>query len=265
MTIIESAMRCGKLRFRAAGLESAIDHVIESVLRKGAEGSHIHFANAYSVSLAERSAELESAFSEGTIFPDGRPVVWALRAFNPEKADDIQQVRGPSFFEGLMNRGVNLGLRHYFLGSTDETLSKLQAQLKQRIPGVSIAGVSSPPFRELTDGEWAKELQKIESQNADIVWVGLGTPKQDLVARRLSGMSSLTFICVGAAFDFSAGNLRHAPRWIQGAGLEWFYRLIQEPRRLWRRYLIGNTVFLVAVSRQSIEGITSRLKRRVSN
>lgn len=262
---IRSALRCGKLTFRAADLESAIDHVIECVRRRGAEGNHIHFANAYSVALAEGNPELEAAFSDGTSFPDGRPVVWALQVFHPQWAGSIQQVRGPSFFEGLMDRGVSLGLRHYFLGSTDETLSKLQRQLKQRIPGLNVVGVSSPPFRELTDEEWAKQLKEIEAQGADVVWVGLGTPKQDLVAHRLSKMSSLTFVCVGAAFDFSAGNLRHAPAWMQTAGLEWFYRLVQEPRRLWRRYLVGNTVFLGVVCRQVIERIASQLKRRVSN
>lgn len=253
-------MRIGKLDFHAVGLESAIDHVIESVRRKGTEGKHTHFANAYSVALAEANTELEAAFSDGTCFPDGRPVVWALRAFHPKSADRVQQVRGPSFFEGLMKRGVSLGLRHYFLGSTDETLLKLQTELKQRIPGLTVVGVSSPPFRDLTDEEWANELRKIETKHADIVWVGLGTPKQDLVAHRLSRMSSLTFICVGAAFDFSAGNLRHAPGWMQTAGLEWFFRLLQEPRRLWKRYLIGNTIFISVICRQLFELIASRLK-----
>ncbi|MBT2248087.1 WecB/TagA/CpsF family glycosyltransferase [Arthrobacter sp. BHU FT2] len=249
---------CGRISFEPATPKDAIRKVLDLALDPTKEGTHIHFANAYSVVLAQEDSALASAFSSGMCFPDGKPVVWAMRALHNPSPLTVQQVRGPSFFEDFMRQGVNRGVRHYLLGSTPETLAKLSESLPARIPGVKIVGVSSPPFRVVTDEEWHDELRRIRECGADVVWIGLGTPKQDLIAEKLCGLMPSTYICVGAAFDFSAGNLRHAPKWMQKAGLEWLFRFIQEPKRLWRRYMIGNIVFMVTVGGQ---WLSSRRRR----
>ena len=123
-----------------------------------------------------------------------------------------------------------------------------------RLPGLEIAGASSPPFKDLTPADYDFELEKIRECDPHIVWVGLGTPKQDKAAAYMALRYSAIFASVGAAFDFNAGNLRDVPDWIQEAGFAWLFRFIQEPRRLWRRYTYGNVKFLVIVFRQLTGG-----------
>lgn len=254
MTTTRGTLCCGNIDFELASPVNAISSVIDIALSPDKPGTHIHFANAYSVVLAQEDASLAGAFSSGICFPDGKPVVWAMKMLYRSRSHNVHQVRGPSFFEESMRTGVSLGVRHYLLGSTPETLAKLTRNLPRRIPGVEIAGTSSPPFRHVTDDEWQEELARIRDSKADIIWIGLGTPKQDLIAEKLNGMMPATYVCVGAAFDFSAGNLRHAPAWMQQAGLEWLFRFIQEPRRLWRRYVFGNVRFILTVLAQLRSG-----------
>lgn len=128
-------------------------------------------------------------------------------------------------------------------------LVKLQQNLEARFPGVEIVGTYSPPFRSLSEAELDAQDELILRSGADIVWVGLGTPKQDHEVRRLADSLHVTACAVGAAFDFTAGTKREAPKWMTRVGLEWTFRLISEPRRLWKRYLIGNFVFLAAIIR----------------
>ena len=257
MASITTTAHCGAIAFELASPQNAVDTVLASIVNPPSDGMHVHFANAYSVALAEQDADLAKTFAAGTCFPDGKPVIWAIRGLHRSLAQYAHQVRGPSFFEELMRQGLSKGVRHYFLGSTPETLEKLSTQLAHRIPGLQIAGSSSPPFRPVSDDEWREELKRVEACGADVVWIGLGTPKQDLIAAKLNGFMPSTYICVGAAFDFSAGNLRHAPAWMQQAGLEWMYRFAQEPRRLWRRYLVGNSAFVAAVARQLLSRFSS--------
>jgi N-acetylglucosaminyldiphosphoundecaprenol N-acetyl-beta-D-mannosaminyltransferase len=153
-------------------------------------------------------------------------------------------------FETTLEKGVQQYVRHYFLGSTPETLEKLQAAARRRFPGIDIAGASSPPFKVLTGEDLSYELSKIEACRPHIVWVGLGTPKKDVVAADLAPKYPGVFVCVGAAFDFTVGNLREAPDWMQHRGLAWLYRFAQEPRRLWRRYTYGNAKFVWIVLKQ---------------
>lgn len=262
-----ATLNCGRVDFEVASPASAVAKVMDIALTPADRGTHIHFANAYSIVLAQKDDGLADTFSSGMCFPDGKPVVWAMKALHRTSSEGLHQVRGPSFFEDFMRAGVTKGVRHYLMGSTPETLSKLTASLSERIPGLQIAGTSSPPFREITDEEWDDELRRIEACRADVVWVGLGTPKQDLIAAKLSGFMPSTYICVGAAFDFSAGNLKHAPRWMQKVGLEWLFRFIQEPRRLWRRYIVGNSRFVILVILQyfseRIRNLESKLNSRL--
>jgi N-acetylglucosaminyldiphosphoundecaprenol N-acetyl-beta-D-mannosaminyltransferase len=134
-------------------------------------------------------------------------------------------------------------------GSTPEVVASLAERLNDLVPGVQVVGVESPPFRPLTEAEAAELVVRIREVRADIVWVGLGTPRQDLFVDRFRNRLSSTLVAVGAAFDFLAGTKRRAPTWMQDRGLEWAFRLGTEPGRLWRRYLMGNAEFLLGVAR----------------
>jgi N-acetylglucosaminyldiphosphoundecaprenol N-acetyl-beta-D-mannosaminyltransferase len=140
-------------------------------------------------------------------------------------------------------------LRHYLYGSTPEVIAQLETNLRERFPGAELVGVESGPFRPLTEAEEHDLARRMTDARADVVWVGLGTPRQDLFVDRFRDLVPATFIAIGAAFDFHAGTKRQAPRVLQRFGLEWLFRLITEPRRLWKRYLIGNGRFVWAVLR----------------
>ena len=135
-------------------------------------------------------------------------------------------------------------MRHYLYGSSPDVVSALTGAIEVRWPGALIVGAESPPFRDLSDDDLDDAVRRFQDSKAQIVWVGLGAPKQDLVVARLAERSALTFIAIGAAFDFIAGTKRQAPRIMREHGLEWAFRLATEPRRLWKRYLVGNTVFV---------------------
>ena len=142
-------------------------------------------------------------------------------------------------------------MTHYLLGSDADTLAALVTAIRYRFPGVSIAGTDSPPFRDPSQGELVDRDERIRRSGAHVVWVGLGTPKQDYEVARLASATGTVAIAVGAAFDFVAGTKPQAPLWMQRSGLEWLFRLASEPRRLWRRYLFGNARFIRAALRSS--------------
>jgi len=212
-------------------------------------GADIHLCNAYTLALADKEPEFHSMLGQARHnFPDGKPLVWANRLFNPGAGIPEDRVYGPDLFLEVIDKGRAIGLRHYLLGSTPAVLTALEIELRRRFPGTDIVGFASPPFRELTDEESRRQLEQLSSSGAQIVWLGLGTPKQDWEAARLAAALPVTFCAVGAAFDFVAGNKKQAPMWMQRHGLEWFYRLVTEPRRLWKRYLFGNVRFIKAVA-----------------
>jgi N-acetylglucosaminyldiphosphoundecaprenol N-acetyl-beta-D-mannosaminyltransferase len=174
--------------------------------------------------------------------PDGMPVVWALRSFG---CKGQQRVYGPTLTLALCAMAEKRGHSIFLYGSRPETLDSLRDNLLLQYPNLRIAGSFSPPFRPLTEDESAEILQRITDSGAAFVFVGLSTPKQELWmaahARQLDGM---VLVGVGAAFDFHAGKLPQAPGWMQRSGLEWLFRLLAEPRRLWRRYLLVTPLFL---------------------
>ncbi|WP_370290231.1 WecB/TagA/CpsF family glycosyltransferase [Cryobacterium sp. TMN-39-2] len=209
------------------------------------QGRHVHLANAYTIALADKSAEYRQVLARPAVnFPDGKPIGWVSRL--KRHSPRLRQVRGPQLFLDVFDQGRSSGVRHYLLGSTPDVLSQLERRLRELHPGVEIVGTESPHFRPLSKTEYAEQDDRIRHSGADIVWVGLGTPKQDFEAMRLAESLPVVAIAIGAAFDFAAGTLREAPRWMTTLGLEWSYRLIREPKRLWRRYLFGNARFLKA-------------------
>lgn len=238
--------------FRVASPDEAVRQTLDLLSLPGT-GSDIHLLNAYSLALASVDGDFAECAKYSTInFPDGKPVAW----FSPLIGERLHQVRGPQYFEDVISAGVERGVRHYFLGSTADTLSALREAIERRFPGVRIVGMKSPAFRNLTEAELLAQDEEIRACDPHFVWVGLGTPKQDFEARRLAG-EGFNAVAVGAAFDFSAGTKKLAPAWLRVMGLEWFHRLLSEPRRLWKRYLWGNSMFLGLVIRE----VSKRVRR----
>jgi N-acetylglucosaminyldiphosphoundecaprenol N-acetyl-beta-D-mannosaminyltransferase len=179
--------------------------------------------------------------------PDGKSVVWALRL----KGAASERLTGSDAMELLARHGESDGLRHYLFGGAPSVLTSLQARLELQYPKIALVGAESPPFRALEPRELEEAAGRIRAMETQLLWLGLGTPKQDLVAVSLRALGAAPVIlCVGAAFDFLAGTKERAPEWMQRAGLEWLHRLGSEPGRLGRRYLVGNPRFVWGVARE---------------
>lgn len=175
--------------------------------------------------------------------PDGISIVWIARLKGVRTLRT--NTRGTDFMVQFFGRSAHKHYKHFLYGGKEGVAERLKAVLEERFPGVSIVGTYAPPFRPLTDEEDRKVCETINASGADIVWVGLGAPKQErwMYAHRQTVRAPL-MVGVGAAFDFITGAAPEAPRWMRSNGLEWLFRLATEPRRLWRRYLIGNTLLL---------------------
>jgi len=199
---------------------------------------------------AQEDADVRAAVLGATLaVPDGQPLVWALHALGHRGAT---RVYGPDLMAGFCARAALAGTPIYLYGGrSPEALELLERRLRERFPGLHIAGGFSPPFRELTHEEEQRAIAGINASGASVVWVGTGQPKQEkwmLHMRPL--LSAPLLVGVGAAFDFHAGLVSQAPPWMQRNGLEWTYRLSREPRRLWRRYARYNPLFLLGFARQ---------------
>jgi N-acetylglucosaminyldiphosphoundecaprenol N-acetyl-beta-D-mannosaminyltransferase len=208
----------------------------------------IAFCNVHSVMTARRQPEVAAALTQADVATsDGMPLVWGLRAFGHP---DQPRVYGPAFMEIALRESVEAEWSHFFYGSTDETLTKLVGAAEKLAPGVRIAGSYSPPFRPANDDDLRADAARIRESGADLVWVGLGMPKQELwMDRAAAHLPGTALLGVGAAFDFLAGTVSQAPMWMQSSGLEWLYRFAQEPGRLWRRYIINNPSYLLLLGR----------------
>lgn len=192
------------------------------------------------------------------VLPDGMPVAWALRMMGFQKQPRID---GPTFMWRLCSELQEGGHSIFLYGNREPTLDTLCAKLKEEFPRLRIAGVYSPPFRALTPDEDDSIVDGINASGASVVLVGLGCPKQEMWMARHRGRISALLVGVGAAFDYHAGILPRAKSWMQRCGLEWFYRLTREPRRLWKRYMVTNTLFLVCLAAQFIGQILSGRQR----
>ena len=173
--------------------------------------------------------------------PDGTPLTWVGRQ---RGGASIGRTTGPSYMGEVFAVSREKGYTHYFYGSTQETLDKLKDALEKAYPGLSIAGMYSPPFRALSEDEDSEITAMIAEADADFIWVGLGAPKQERWMAAHEGMFRGVMVGVGAGFDYFADNIKRAPQWMQKCGLEWFYRLIQDPKRLFKRYLVTNSKFI---------------------
>jgi N-acetylglucosaminyldiphosphoundecaprenol N-acetyl-beta-D-mannosaminyltransferase len=211
----------------------------------------VHFCTVHSIVEAQANPALKAAFeSAGAVATDGVPLVWVARW---RGAKEAERVCGPDVMLSLCDEGRERSLRHYFLGGRTGVPEALAERLRQRYPGLLVVGAESPPFRTLTPEEDANQLARINAAEPNVLWVGLGSPKQEIWAAEHQDRLRVGLILpVGAAFDFHSGRVRRAPPWMQRTGLEWLYRLAADPRRLFRRYVVTNTKFVVLIAREEL-------------
>lgn len=238
----------------------SLEDVTELILSPPEAGQVIAIGNVHSIMTARRSSDLAEALAAANVVtPDGMPLVWALKIGGDEEAT---RVTGIDVMSESLARGVELEKRHFFYGSTPQVLDAMIRKVQEDYPGVRVAGAISPPFREISEEEQQGYFDDIKSSGADVVWVGLGMPKQELwMHGATKELPSLSLVGVGAAFDWYAGTAPRAPRWMQNTGLEWLYRLIHEPRRLWRRYAFNNPAFLFLLGRRWVRTLRDRARR----
>jgi len=227
------------VRVNAAPFGEVLGRVLEAP--DSGERLSLHFATVHTLVESQENEMLRGALSQGLTQPDGMPLVWLGRAGGRH----VERVCGPDFMPALIERGIGAGRTHFFYGGAPGVPEALAARLMDRYPGLRVAGTYSPPFRPLSADEEEAIVARINAAAPDYVWVGLGTPKQDLwLAANRPRLNASALLAVGAAFDLLAGRRRRAPRWMQRTGTEWIYRLAMEPRRLGSRYTRVNARFL---------------------
>ena len=235
-----------------------IEYISENL--SALSGDYICVANVHTVVTAYEEPEYRKVQNGGIMaIPDGGP----LSSLGRRKGfSDMRRTTGPGLMGEIFTISVSRGYRHFFYGSTEETLGKLRERLESEHAGIQIAGMYSPPFGAVSVAEDAEIVRLINNAKVDFVWVGLGAPKQEQWMAEHQGKVKGLMIGVGAGFDYFAGNIKRAPEWMQMRNLEWVYRLMQEPGRLFGRYLHTNAVFIRHVVGETIGDIGKRLKKR---
>jgi N-acetylglucosaminyldiphosphoundecaprenol N-acetyl-beta-D-mannosaminyltransferase len=220
--------------------------------RAPVEPRMIAAANTHVTTLARRDPDFHEALAKfDLVLPDGMPLVWVMNRQLPTPLRD--RVYGPTFMLHCLEATQGEGWTHMFVGGTEELLSALREKLLARFPALRIAALHSPPFGEWSSDDDARIIAAIEKSGAQFVWVGLGCPKQELwLARMKHRLPPAVYPAVGAAFAFHAGRVTQAPLWVQRLGMEWLFRLCAEPRRLWRRYLVFNSLFLFYLVKDAV-------------
>jgi N-acetylglucosaminyldiphosphoundecaprenol N-acetyl-beta-D-mannosaminyltransferase len=231
----------------AANMETAVGTICDWIDRD--ERQYVCVTGVHGVMESQHSVELRRIHNAaGMVTADGMPLAWLLKLAGHAGSD---RVCGPELMPRMFIESQRRGDRHFLYGATPETLQRLRDNLALIAPGARVVGSYSPPFRPLTAVEDAAVVSAINAAGADIVWVGLSTPKQELwMATHRTRLQAAVLIGVGAAFDIHAGTVRRAPPFLRRTGFEWTYRLIHEPRRLWRRYLVNNPRFLAMILMQ---------------
>lgn len=205
-------------------------------------GKYICVSNVHTTVMSYENEEYRKIQNSAAMaLPDGAP----LSSYSRRKGyKQAQRVTGPDLMLELFAISREKGYRHYFYGATEETLQSMREVLERDYPGIEIAGMYAPPFRALTPQEDAQIVAKINESRPDFIWIGLGAPKQEEWMYQHMGQLQGVLIGVGAGFDYLAGYIKRAPRWMQRMSLEWLYRLLQDPKRLWRRYFTSNVKFI---------------------
>ncbi len=223
---------------------------ISSWIRKG-EKQYVSVCTVHTIMECQKNDIMRQAVNGASLAtPDGMPLVWLGKIKNNRQ---VGRVYGPDLMLALCELSAQKGYTQYFYGGAEGVPKELSQTLQRRYSGLKVVGAYSPPFRPLTETEDRQIVEQINQANPDIIWVGLGTPKQDLwMASHRNLLNAPVIIAVGAAFDFHTGRIPQAPSWMQRVGLEWLYRLVQEPKRLWYRYLVYNPLFILKILAQSL-------------
>ena len=228
------------INYCIASVMGAVTYVKEHI--NELSGEYICFSNVHTTVMAKENAIYRKVLNDAVFtFPDGNPIAKIEKHGGYPEAE---RVAGPDFMKKMFELTQDGSLSHYFYGSKQETIDALRKQLETKYPGIVIKGMYSPPFRELTEEEDNEIVKMINDSGADIIWIGLGAPKQENWMFFHRGKLSGVMMGVGAGFDFHAGTIKRAPEWIQNLGFEWLYRLFQDPKRLIKRYLVTNFKFI---------------------
>ncbi len=231
----------------AINLDLAMEQVADALERK--TKGYVCVTGVHGVIEAQQDEAFRGILNRSFLnTPDGMPMVWMgkLNGFR-----QMDRVYGPDLMLLICEFARSKGYSHFFYGGGDGVAELLRQRMEAKFPGIKIAGTYTPPFRPLTPAEEDGMIRLLNDKKPDIIWVGLSTPKQEkFMARYRDRLDATLMFGVGAAFDFHAGKVRQAPRWVQRSGLEWLFRLCCEPRRLWRRYLRNNPLFIWGVFRQ---------------
>ena len=234
------------VRIDALGFDAAQEQLLAWCRHR--DSRYVVLANAHVVALAGQDAAFAVAVSSADMTTaDGAPVAWMMRKLGYAMQP---RVSGPDLMLAMLGCCVHEGLTVYLYGSSPTTLQALTQRVKSEFPALKLVGAESPPFRAMSPKEDDDTVQRINDSGASLVFVGLGCPKQEIWMAARRGKIRAVMVGVGAAFDYHSGNLQRAPRRMQDTGLEWFYRLLREPRRLWKRYLLTNTLFARGALRQ---------------
>lgn len=248
------AVRVLETQYNNLDIKSIVNLILCNT-KKVCNGAYVVFAPTYDCVLAKLREDVRVAHDKASIVcPDGMPIVWMMRALG---VDQKERCSGPDVMQALLalDRIKEIGdrrLKHFFYGSTQETLDKLSNNLKQQFPNIEICGIYSPPFRASVVEEDMEIIDRINNSGADLVWVGLGGPKQQLWMYEHRDKIKPLMLGVGAAFDFFAQTQKRAPNWMQKSGLEWFFRLCCEPKRLFKRYFVYNSLYIYYCLKQLI-------------
>ncbi len=232
----------------AIDLPAAVDRLMGAAEAR-ARG-YVCVTGVHGVMEAQRDPELRGILNRSLLTtPDGMPMVWVGRA---QGYRWMSRVYGPDLMLALCERTARTGHTHFLYGGAPGVAERLRRRLEERFPGLRVVGTYTPPFRPLTTEEEAALAERVAAAPPDFFWVGLSTPKQERFMARCCGrLDARVMLGVGAAFDIHSGRVRQAPRWMQRSGLEWFFRLCQEPRRLYRRYLVNNPGFVYLLALQA--------------
>ena len=237
----------------ALNLDLAAAEITRAVAEK--RKGYICVTGVHGVSEAQTDPSFRAILNRAFLnTPDGMPMVWMGRA---QGFKHMGRVYGPDLMLRLCEESPARGITHFLYGGAPGVADELRRRLESRFPGLKIAGVYVPPFRPLNADEEKELIRQVAAAKPDLFWVGLSTPKQEkFMTEYWQKLDATIFLGVGAAFDFHAGTVKQAPLWMQRTGLEWFYRLCREPRRLWKRYLKNNPLFVLRAFAQF-----TRLKR----
>lgn len=235
------------VRISAVDLKNAVRIAKEWIA--GGKPGYACFTGVHGVMEAQRDPELRRILNDACLnAPDGMPMTWVGRMQGFRRMD---RVFGPDFMAAMCELSVERGFRHFLYGGRPGVAQLLKGSLERRFPGLEIVGTYTPPFRALSSQEARQFVAMVRSAQPHIVWVGLSTPKQERwMAEFVSRLDVPLLAGVGAAFDYHTGAIRDCPHWMKGAGLQWLHRLMQDPKRLWRRYLRNNPAFLWHIAMQ---------------